>query len=58
MEKLALIEQMQEKYSMLDDDIIQMALEAANWDTELATEIFEEQKREKAQVNEMIFCRF
>ena len=49
-EKADIIDSLKEKYPMLDESIISMALEACSWDTNIATTIFEEQKEEYQKV--------
>ena len=50
-----MIDSLKEKYSMLDESVISMALEASNWDVDLATVIFEGQKEEFEKVRTTCF---
>ena len=45
-----MIDSLKEKYTMLDESIISMALEASNWNVNVATIIFDEQKEEYEKV--------
>ena len=49
-EKVAIIDSLKDKYPMLDESVISMALEASRWDVNIATAIFEEQKEEHEKV--------
>jgi aromatic ring-opening dioxygenase LigB subunit len=45
-----MIDSLRDKYPMLDESVISMALEASRWDVNVATAIFEEQKEEYEKV--------
>ena len=53
-EQMDMVDGMKAKYSVLDEDVIKIALEACNWDVNVVTIVLDEQMQEVEEVSDVI----